>query len=157
MAVSAEHIPGKEGMPSAFLWDAGAFQLYIVGPPGPDPLGLPEQFRGNDLKLGQHFGAAFPAPKHPDIGKVFDDGPDGGMMPGLSGPRLITQVVQIGSDPLCAVALMGVFVIDQPDNGGFAFIDRKLKQLMLSLVQPATFGKVIAIGGDTSTKPSGLY
>ncbi len=109
------------------------------------------------MKMRQHLGAAFSAPKHTGIGKVADDPPYRSVMPGLAAPCLVPQPVQVGRDTLSAIAFVGIFIKDHTYYCGFILVDRKFEQLMFPFVQFTAFYKVIAIGGNAAAKTSSFY
>ena len=63
--MAAVHIPGQERLACDVAGD-GAF--CFIGPIGTNPLSCLKQFRLNDLQVGQHRGAAFPAAEYASIG-----------------------------------------------------------------------------------------
>ena len=71
--------------------------------------------------------------------------PNTGWVPALSRPCAIARIVQIGSNVLRAVALIHIFVKDNPHYGSFLLVDVQFVQFMLALVDTPTPYKVIAI------------
>lgn len=107
--------------------------------------------------MRQHLRAAFTAPKYAGISEIADDSSNSGMMPGLAGPCLVSQPIQIGCDPLCAISFMGILINNQANDSSLIFIDRKLKQFMFPFVQLAAPYKFVTVWGNTAAKTSGLY
>lgn len=97
--------------------------------------------------MGQRLGAAFAAAKHPSICQIANDTPDAGVVPLLARPGPVALIVQVGGDPLGPVALMHVFVKDNPHQVGLGLVDGQIVDLVLALVDPPAFYKVVAIGG----------
>ena len=110
-------------------------------------LGGLEQFRGNDLQMGLYRGTAFTAPQYAGIGEIANDTADTGVVPLLARPGPVALIVQVGGDPLGPVALMHVFVKDNPHQVGLGLVDGQIVDLVLALVDPPAFYKVVAIGG----------
>ena len=88
--MAAVHIPGQERLACDV---AGNGTLRFIGPVSTNPLGLLKQFRLDDLQVGQHRGAAFPAAEYAGIGQVTEDAPDGGVVPHLAASGPVAQVV----------------------------------------------------------------
>ena len=72
--------------------------------------------------------------------------PDAGVVPHLTRPCPIPELIQIGGDPLGSVALMHILVKDNPHHSGLGLVDNQLINLMLSLVEAATFYEIVAVG-----------
>src|SRR5699024_10609551 len=123
---------------------------------GADALGRLEQFRLNNLQMGQLLGAAFVAPQDARIGQVTDDAADGGVVPHLpcSGP--VALPVQVSSDPLCAIALVDVLFKNSPYHSGLALIDHQIVKLMFALVEAPAFDQIIAIRGKPALEAARL-
>ena len=116
-----------------------------IGASGADTLGGLELLRGNDLQMGQHLGAALPAPQDTGIGQVADHAANGGMMPHLPGAGPVAQPVQISGNPLGSIALSDIFLEDDSDNRRFTLIDCQFKDLMPALVHTPAFHQIISI------------
>ena len=86
------------------------------------------------------------AAEYAGIGEVADDTPDAGVVPHLTRPCPIPELIQIGGDPLGSVALMHILVKDNPHHSGLGLVDNQLINLMLSLVEAATFYEIVAVG-----------
>lgn len=55
----------------------------------------------------------------------------------------VTAVVQVISKPLDAYTFFGIFIKNQVDDGCVVFLDLQIIKLVLALVQPAAFDKLI--------------
>ena len=73
--------------------------------------------------MGLSGGTAIAAPKYAGIGEIADDTPDAGVVPFLARPGPVALIIQVGGDPLGPVALMHVFVKDNPHDGGLDLVD----------------------------------
>src|SRR5699024_8746742 len=122
-----------------------AFLRGAAGAGGADALGRLEQFRLNNLQMGQFLRAALAATQDARIGQVTDDAADGGVVPHLpcSGP--VALPVQVSSDPLCAVALVDVLLKNSSYHGGLALINHQIVKLMFALVEAPAFDQIITI------------
>ena len=63
-----------------------------------------KEFRRDNLQVQQHLGSAIAAAEYAGIGEVADDTPDAGVVPHLTRPCPIPELIQIGGDPLGSVA-----------------------------------------------------
>lgn len=109
-----------------------------------------EQLRRDDLQVGQHLGAAVTAAKYASIGEVADDTPDAGVVSHLTRPCPIPELIQIGGDSLGSEALMHIFVEYDPHHSSLGFVDNQLINLMLALVEAATFYEIVAVWSKTA-------
>lgn len=103
-------------------------------------------FLRDDLEFRHQFGSGISAAENAHIGQVADHSSQAARMPALSRAGAVSSIVQIGGDPLGSEALMHILVKDNPHHSGLGLVDNQLINLMLALVEAATFYEIVAVG-----------
>lgn len=78
------------------------------------------------------------------------------MVPRLAAPGPVAQLIQIGCDPLCPIALLHIFFKDNPHHSGLVLVECQFVKLMLFLVEPSSLYKIVPIWSNTALKVSVL-
>ena len=109
------------------------------------------------LQFRDKRGTTVTASEVSGIGRIVDDIADGVVRPSVPGRVGIIAVIQEIGDLLHTDTFFGVFIKDQSDDSGVAFIDFQIIQLMLALVQPTALDQHITERGRAAFVVPFLY